>query len=214
MAKQNVLDDAGAGVDFTAHNTPRTPRAGRNTRTSRSRKKADPKTSVPPVTAPAIGGETKKHTSTVWIGCKLPRGLVIQCCEETSIDRPTFGGAIKSVKVFMRTGEQVRLKGYAVPFGKVPNYTIIGDFGITEVKRDFWERWKSQNSKLELLTKGLIFEHGEKASVEAYAEEHRDLKCGLEPLNPDGDTRVDKVENNNLTDIEADMDRAKTRKAS
>lgn len=170
--------------------------------------------SVPLVAAPALAGANHKNTSTVWIGCKLPRGLIIQCCEEATIDRPILGGGVKSVKVFMRTGAQIRLKGYAVPFGKVPNYTIIGGFGLTEVDRGFWERWKLQNSKLDLLTKGLIFEHGEKASVEAYANEHADLKCGLEPLNPNGDPRVDKVESDNLTDIEADTDRSKQRKAA
>ena len=89
------------------------------------------------VAAPFIGGKTQKNTSTVWIGCKLPRGLVIQCCEEVIIDRPTFGGGVKPTKMFMRSGEQVGLKGYAVAFGKIPNYTIIGDFGLTEVKRNF-----------------------------------------------------------------------------
>jgi len=173
------------------------------------------------VTSPAIGGKTQKNTSTVWIGCKLPRGLVIQCCEEVIIDRPTFGGGVKPTKMFMRTGEQVRLKGYAIPFGKVPNYPIIGDFGLTEVDRGFWERWVSQNSKFELLEKsdvnpngkGLIFVHGEKVSVEAYAAEHASLKCGLEPLNPLGDNRVDRVGSDNLTDIEPDTDRIKQRRS-
>ena len=166
------------------------------------------------VASPFVGGETKTTSDTVWIGCKLPRGLVIQLCEEAMIDRPVFGGGVKQVKIFMRVGEQVRLKGYAVPFGKIPNYPIIGDFGLTEVKREFWEKWKEQNSKFELLTKGLIFMHGEKASVEAYAAEHAELKCGLEPLDPAGDNRVDKVESENLTDIEPDADRAKQRRTA
>jgi len=172
--------------------------------------------------SPAISGKTKNNTSTVWIGCKLPRGLVIQCCEEVVIDRPTFGGGVKPTKMYMRTGDQVRLKGYAVPFGKIPNYPIIGDFGLTEVSRDFWDRWVSQNAKFELLEKsalnpngkGLIFVHGEKASVESYANEHASLKCGLEPLNPEGDNRVDRIESENLSDIEPDMDRAKLRRTS
>lgn len=215
MAKQN-LDDAGAGVDFPAH-APRTSRAGRNTRASKARKKkkapakAATSSGVPEVAAPSVHVE-KNTSATVWIGCKLPKGLVLQCCEETSIDRPTFGGGIKSVKVFMRTGEQVRLKGYAVPFGKVPNYTIIGDFGLTEVKRSFWETWLAQNKNYGPVKAGLIFVQSEKSSAEAYANEHAELKCGLEPLNPLGDPRVDKVESDNLSDIEPDMERSKTRK--
>lgn len=168
------------------------------------------------VTAPAIGGETKKNTSTVWIGCKLPRGLKLRLCKLEQIDRPTFGGGLKPTKVYMPDPSrgEVRLKGYAVPFGKVPNFTIIGDFGLTEVDRTWWNEWKSQNSGFDMLTTGLIFEHGEKASVEAYAKEHADLKCGLEPMDPTGDARAERVESDNLTDVEADTDRAKQRRSS
>lgn len=166
------------------------------------------------IASPAIGGETKRHTSTVWIGCKLPRGLILQCCDEVNIDRPTFGGGVKPTKMYMRTGEQIRLKGYEVPFGKIPNYPIIGDFGLTEVSRDFWERWLSQNQKFEPVVKGLIFVHGEKSSVEAYAEENSKMKCGLERLDPEGDNRVDRIESENLSDIEPDNERSKLTRRS
>jgi hypothetical protein len=173
------------------------------------------------ITAPSIGGGDKRNTSTVWIGCKLPKGLVLQLCQEVTLDKPTFGGGVKPTKMYMRTGEQVRLKGYAVPFGKVPNYPIIGDFGLTEVSRDFWEEWIAQNPKFEMLEKsdknpngkGLIFFHGEKSSVEAYATEHANTKCGLEPLDPAGDKRADPINSDNLSDIEADTERSKKTRA-
>lgn len=154
------------------------------------------------------------HTSTVWVGCKLPKGITIQLCQKTIIDRPTFGGGVKPTEMWMRVGEQIRLKGYAVPFGKIPNYPIIGDFGLTEVSREFWETWCGQNKGLELLQKGLIFAHGEKESTSSYASEHAELKCGLEPLNPAGDPRADKTESSNLTDVEADTERPALRKSS
>lgn len=168
------------------------------------------------VTGPAIGGETKKNTSTVWIGLKLPRGLTLRLGDMVVVDRPTFGGGVKPTKTFMPNPQkgEVRLKGYAVSFGKIPNYSIIGDFGLTEVDRAWWDEWKAQNSGFDLLKTGLIFEHGEKASVEAYAAENAGLKCGLEPMDPAGDNRAEKVESDNLTDIEPDSDRAKQRRAS
>jgi hypothetical protein len=168
------------------------------------------------ITAPAIGGTTRKNTSTVWIGLKLPRGLQLRLCKEVTVDRPTFGGGVKPTKMFMPDPDQgeVRLKGYAVQFGRIPNYSIIGDFGLTEVDRDWWEKWKAQNSGFELLKTGLLFEHGEKASVESYAAEHAGLKCGLEPMDPAGDERGEKAPNDNLTDVEPDSDRAKQRRSS
>jgi len=168
------------------------------------------------VASPAIGAEAKKNTSTVWIGLKLPRGLQLKLCKEITIDRPTFGGGVKPTKMFMPDPDQgtVRLKGYAVPFGKIPNYSIIGDFGLTEVDRTWWGKWKAQNSGFDLLKNGLLFEHGEKASVEAYAQEHAELKCGLEPLDPTGDKRADPINSENLSDIEPDMERSKTRRSA
>lgn len=163
------------------------------------------------VAAPAIGAETKTNTSTVWIGCKLPRGLQLRLCKEVTVDRPTFGGAVKPTKMYMAdpTRGEVRLYGYATPYGKIPKYTIIGDFALTEVDRDWWNEWKKQNSGFDMLKNGLIFEHGEKSSVEAYANEHADLKCGLEPMNPAGDDRGERAPNDNLTDVEPDTDRSK-----
>jgi hypothetical protein len=167
------------------------------------------------ITGPAIGAETKKNTSTVWIGLKLPRGLKLTLGSMVTVDRPTFGGGVKPTKTYMPdpTRGEVRLKGYATAFGKIPNYTIIGDFGLTEVDRDWWEEWKSLNPGFEMLKNGLIFEHGEKASVEAYALENKDLKCGLEPMDPAGDERGEKAPNDNLSDVEPDTDRAKQRRA-
>lgn len=165
----------------------------------------------PKVAAPAIGGAQFKNTSTIWIGCKLPRGLTLRLCKKVTVDRPTFGGGVKPTDMYMPDPMRgtVRLYGYAAPFGKIPKYTIIGDFALTEVDRQWWNDWKEQNSGFDMLHNGLIFEHGEKASVEAYAQEHAELKCGLEPMNPAGDERGERAPNDNLTDVEPDSDRIK-----
>lgn len=168
------------------------------------------------VVSPLIGGETRKNTSTVWIGLKLPRGLTLTLGDFHNVDRPTFGGGVKPTRTYIPDPSKgsVRLKGYAVPFGKIPNYPIIGDFGLTEVDRDWWNKWKTLNAGFDLLKTGLIFEHGDKSSVEAYAEEHAEIKCGLEPMDPAGDPRAEKADSENLTDIEADTDRAKQRRSA
>lgn len=166
------------------------------------------------VESPAVHVE-KNSSATVWVACKLPKGLAIQLFQEGEIDRPTFGGGVKPTKVFMRVGEPVRLRGYAVPFGMVPNFTIIGDFGLTEISRDFWEKWLSQNSKLELVTRGLVFAYSDQASARARALENEKLLCGLEPLDPAGDHRTkDVVGNDHLSDIQPDTERDKLRSPS
>ncbi len=163
---------------------------------------------LPQIEAPVLGVGHHRHTDTVWVVCKLPRGLIIQLTEQVIMDRPTFGGGLKPMTMHMRVGEQVRLKGYAIPYGKIPNYPIIGDFGMTEVKREFWEKWLSQNKNFEPVLKGLIYAHGEQNSASAYAQEHEKLKCGLEPMNPEGDKRAEPVNSPNLTDIKTADDKA------
>jgi hypothetical protein len=155
----------------------------------------------------------RNTSATVWVACKLPKGISIQLFEEGVVDRPTFGGGVKPTKVYMRCGEQVRLRGYAVPFGKLPNFPIIGDFGLTEVDRGFWEKWLSQNSRLDLVTKGLVFACSDQASARARALENEKLFCGLEPLDPAGDPRAkDVVGDEHLSDIQPDTERDKMRR--
>lgn len=166
------------------------------------------------VASPFIGGETKRHSDTVWIACKWPKGFILQCCVERPIQKRMGDGSVRMETVQMRDGEQVRIKGFAVPFGKIPNFPIIGEFGLTEIKREFWERWLDQNKSLEIVTQGLIWVHGEKESVEAYARDNEALRCGIEPLEPIGDKRVDKVGSQNLTDIEPDVESSRMRRAS
>jgi hypothetical protein len=155
----------------------------------------------------------KETSSTVWVACKLPKGIVMQLTESIETEQKVLGGGIRMVKQHMRVGGQVRLKGYAVPFGKVPNYSIIGDFGLTEVDRRFWEKWKDQNSQFTPLVEGLIFAYSDQASAAARAREHEKVMCGLEPMNPDGDVRAEQPNHMNLTDIEPDTDRSKDRVA-
>ncbi len=163
-----------------------------------------------PTASPAV--HTPKETSaTVWVACKLPKGLTLQLTEQVETEQKVMGGGIRMVKQHMRVGGQVRLKGYAVPFGKVPNFPIIGDFGLTEIDRRFWENWKAQNSQFTPLVEGLIFAYSDQASAAARAREHEKLLCGLEPMNPDGDPRAEQPNHMNLSDIEPDTDRLASR---
>lgn len=161
------------------------------------------------VEAPAV--HAKKETSvTVWVGCKMPNGLLLQLQEIATIDRPVMGGGIKPTKVAMRTGERVRLRGFAVPFGRIPKHTIIKDYALTEVRRDFWEAWLEQNKNLDIVKSGLIFHHADKIDAEAQANDQGDdIKSWLEPLDPVSkkDPRVEKVGHPNLSQLDTDEDR-------
>lgn len=179
-------------------------------RRAASRISADLDHTTDDTSSPAV--HTPKETSaTVWVACKLPRGLIIQLSNEIETEQKVMGGGIRMIKQNMRMGEQIRLKGYTVPFGKVPNYSIIGDFGLTEIPRNFWEAWLRQNPNYTPVKEGLIFAFSDQASTAARAREYEGMPCGLEPMNPEGDARAEQPNSMHLTDIESDTDRSKDR---
>lgn len=92
----------------------------------------------------------------VTVACKLPHGL--QC---------TVGN------------QTIVLRGANAPDA------VVG-FGLTHVPEDFWNEWSTQHRNYEPLKKGLIFAHAKTRNVRAEAEEKKDLKTGLEQLNPNG----------------------------
>lgn len=125
--------------------------------------------------------------STVTVGCKLPNGLLLRLFNMVPTDVPVMGGGTKTVLQADPVGEPVKINGYAVPFGMRPRFGIISDIALTKgVPADFWHEWLKQNQKLDVVVKGLIFAHGDTDRVEDAAEERGpELKCGLEPLDPE-----------------------------
>lgn len=125
--------------------------------------------------------------STVTVGCKTPNGVLLRLFKMVPTDVPVMGGGTKTVNQAEQLGEPVFVKGYAVPAGKRPRFNIIADMAITKgVPADFWHEWLKQNQELDLVKRGLIFAHGDTDRVEDAAEERGpELKCGLEPLDPD-----------------------------
>lgn len=168
--------------------------------------------------APVHGTANKKGSQTVFVGCKLPRGIMLQLHTEGTIDRQVMGGGIKAQKIFMRDpgkDSSVRLKGNTLPFGSLPNYPIVGGYGITEVSRAFFEKWHGQNPGMHyLLAQKILMVYDDLPDASAGSREHAEIRSGLEPLNPKGDPRADKVNSPNLSEIETDTDRDATKQAA
>lgn len=138
----------------------------------------------------------------VTVGCKLPNGLKMRTFRFIEIPEPVQGGGMRFVKQAQATGEEVKLAGFAVPFGKRPKFDIIGDFALTKnVDAKFFRTWLEQNKDLDLVKNGLIFCHKDHHSAQDHAEEHAELMSGLEPLVPDTDVRIPKARNKNLEDV-------------
>lgn len=106
-------------------------------------------------------GEPDKANGTkmIWVGCKLPNGLV---CEMGIRDDADY--------------RSVRLNG--------ANDAVIGGYGLTQVSESFWNAWVKKHARLEFVRKALVFVEADRASAEAHATEAAEIKTGLEPLDP------------------------------
>ncbi len=96
--------------------------------------------------------------SVIYIGCRLPHGLVLQ--------HP------------LKKGEKVTLAG-------LNSSRIIGaTHVVTEVDADLWAAWKAIHEDYQPLKTGAIFEARSEGDAASIAKELRKEKTGLEPMDP------------------------------
>lgn len=167
-------------------------------------------------TAPAVHDHKPAgtNTRTVFVVCKMPRGLYLQLHEKISQDQRVMGGGLEKRDVHMRVGEKIRLKPAILPFGAIPNYPIVEGFSITrDVPSEFWRRWMEQNPKFDMLEAGLLRAFDTEQDAVAYCREFGKLQHGLEPLNPVKDPRVEASTNPNVSDVGIDTDSPAVRAA-
>ena len=123
--------------------------------------------------------------TTVTVACKLPNGLHLQLYQEAERDEPVLGGGVKTVKFFMKKGDRVTVKGFAYEAGKTPLNAVAGGAGLTPgVDEDFWKAWLAQNKDSPLVRSGAIYASTKEDTVNKMAIEQKDIKSGLEPLDP------------------------------
>jgi hypothetical protein len=128
------------------------------------------------------------HTDTVTVACKHPLGVILQLYDWVDVDIGGIAGAktVKQAKKRNDPQSSVRLKGFAVPFGLIPAYPIIGGYGITQgVSRKFWEEWLHQNNGSDLIENGIIFACDSLHETQQEAKSRESIRCGFEPIDPD-----------------------------
>lgn len=91
-------------------------------------------------------------TNLVYIGCKLPNGLILKVGQKT-----------------------VELKG-------ANDSRIIGGYGLTPVPSDFWEAWEAQYKDSPFIEKKLVFAQATMAKAEGQAKEQESVRSNFEPL--------------------------------
>lgn len=149
----------------------------------------------PKVVEPSTTGDT------VVIACKFPAGVRLQLYKDGEVPSGLRGEAgQKLVPGKLPVGPPVVVHGPRYHIGGSPHCEIIGGWALTRgVRRDFWMQWVQDNSKLQLVTEGLIraFDTIEDARIECRRD--RNIKTGMEPLAPlEGDKRIKSITDKNL----------------
>lgn len=137
--------------------------------------------------APATSG------AVVTVALKHPTGVILEGFEKKSIQVPDGVGRIRDEVVFRSSGQRFEIHGNRVPFGKTPNFPIIGGYALTKgVPKDVWEIWLEQHKDSPLVENHLISAFESHDDAEAFATEHEENRSGMEAVLKVGDPRVDK----------------------
>lgn len=133
---------------------------------------------------------------TVTVACKLPNGLILRGFRMIESSQQVMGGGTRMVKEAIDTGMRQVINGIASEHGKPlldPEGNPINmaqSFALTyNVDADLWDLWLEQNKNSDVVKNGMIFAHAKPIELRAEAKDKRDLRSGLEPMNPQGDPR-------------------------
>ena len=119
---------------------------------------------------------------TVTVACKLPNGLHMEIARDGQPKvRFTLNGARRRVDANNR---ELNVEAHDVAF----------TYGLTHgIPKDFWDAWIAENEHYGPVANGLIFAQAKEADSKAMARERKDLKSGLEPINPEKPDPTGKV---------------------
>jgi hypothetical protein len=137
-----------------------------------------------PATAPATG------TDTVTVACKYGPGLILRAFVKTKAQQEVMGGGVRDIDVWEPTGETYTLHGPVVNnaaylrVGELPE-GIVGGYALNAgVPRHLWECWLEQNKHSDMVRNRIVFASGDYHRAMDEARELKDVKSGLEPIDP------------------------------
>jgi hypothetical protein len=147
---------------------------------------AEAKPLDPTVQIPKLPPKGTTSRETVTVACKLPHGLKLRVFKFVERDEPILGGGVRTVKIAHELDETATVCGIAHDLTRAPEQTIIHGFALTHgIDKELWELWLEQNKRNPIVISGLIFAHSNDANIRAEASEKKNLRTGMEPLDPD-----------------------------
>jgi len=127
----------------------------------------------------------KTGTATVTVACKLPHGLNMRVYDWEKVEYQLLGGGMKSAREARPRETTYRLNGNSVAQNRAPGCEIVGGFALTHgIPKDFWDLWLEQHKDWPAVKNGFIFAYEKPDATRGESREKKNLKTGLERLNP------------------------------
>lgn len=166
---------------------------------------------APPATAAKLvdAATTNPSEEMVYVGCKLPHGLVLEIPEPGMMEgiHPETG---KIIKVAGRkpapVGKRYVLKG-ANSMRRSDRAQGQYPYAITPIPKAFWERWLARYKDADFVTKGFVFAEDTARDAQASAKEKLPEMTGMEAMQQEKDPRVKaRTRVPNAEEVETDQD--------
>lgn len=130
---------------------------------------------------------------TVTVACSIPAGVFIRAFKMEKTVELVMGGGTRDVEVARNVGEPIRILGPGRLDRPGDRRPIASGYALTHnVDADVFETWIAANRDSKMVQNRLIFAHAKAGEVEAKARAHETQRTGLEPLDPQSDTRAPK----------------------
>ena len=142
-----------------------------------------------------VTNKAQQMPGTVTVACKFPNGLQLRLGKFHDVDEQVMGGGVRVAKKWIENpGERVHINGPRRGVGgDDPSSPNFDGYALTHgVDADFMEAWLEANKDLDLVRNGFIKVNSKPNELKAMTREYRDMRSGLEPLDPSGDARVPK----------------------
>jgi hypothetical protein len=111
----------------------------------------------------------------VFVGCKLPTGLLMEIIPEATVFNPPPAGTRIQIKGANSLKNDYSLRGLAQP---------MYPYAITEVPGEVFKEWMKRNAQSLMVRNGFVFAADRRSDAVSEGKERESERMGLEPLNP------------------------------
>jgi hypothetical protein len=133
---------------------------------------------------------TNTTGNTITVACKIPNGIILRLGHKIERTEPVvMTGGVRVVTEWQPTGRTIELKGPR----RFPGQTReqeTAPFLNHGVAADAWENWLSDNRESPMFLNKQIFAHAKADHVDGMAADFKDIRSGLEALDPQRDPRT------------------------